>query len=76
MDFYAGGNLAEMWRQTLGGAGLIDDSCPLHLYLVQREGSEDDTATHHGIDESDTEDEDDAGPWRIGTSMRRATELG
>ena len=74
MDFYVGGGLAEIWRQPLGEDGLIDDARPLHLHLVQREDSDDDAAAHLGSDESDTEDEDDSGPWRVGASMRRAME--
>ena len=77
MDFYVGGNIAEAWRQPLGEDDVIDDSRPLHLHLVQLESpsdDEDDTATQLGSDESDTEDEDDSGPWRIGTSMRRSME--
>ncbi len=55
---------------------MLDDTRPLHLHLVFRNPPSDDdddaTPTHLDSDESDTEDEDDSGPWRIGTSMRRA----
>ena len=77
MDFYVGGSIAETWRLPLGEDDMIDDSRPLRLHLVQRDSPSDDddddaTPTHLDSDESDPEDEDGSGPWRIGTSMRRA----
>ena len=73
MDFYEGHGTVETWRFPLAEYELIDDSCLLQLYLIPRDSpSDDDTATQLGSDESETEDEDDAGPWRIATSMRRA----
>ena len=72
MDFYVGGSMAETWgRLPLGDDDILDDSRPLHLQLEFRNSPSDDDGTHLD-DESDTEDEDDSGPWRIGTSMRRA----
>ena len=64
----------------MGKDDLIDDYLPLHLHLEFRNSPSDDDGTHLD-DESDPEDEDapmehaqahDNGPWRIGTSMRRA----
>ena len=74
MDFYVGGSVADTWRVPLGEDDMIDDSRPLHLHLEFRnspsDDDDDDRAT--SLDPSDTEDEDDSGPWRIATSMRRA----
>ena len=74
MDFYVGDSVADPWRVPLGEDDMLDDSRPLHLHLVFRnspsDDDDDDRVTR--LDPSDTEDEDDSGPWRIATSMRRA----
>ena len=72
MDFYVGGSMAETWgRLPLDDDAILDDSRSLYLLLVFRDSPSDDDDTPTHLD-SDTEDEDDAGPWRIVTSMRRA----
>ena len=73
MDFYVGDSVADTWRVPLDDDAILDDSCPLYLQLVFRNSpSDDDDTPTHLDDESDPEDEDDSGPWRITTSMRRA----
>ena len=72
MDFYVGGSVADTWRVPLGEDDPLDDPRPLHLHLEFRNSPSDDDDTPTHLDESDPEDEDDSGPWRITTSMRRA----
>ena len=72
MDFYVGGSMAETWgRVPLDDDAILDDSRSLYLLLVFRDSPSDDDDTPTHLD-SDTEDEEDSGPWRIVTSMRRA----